>query len=306
MFEYKEVVSKKTGKHTVFCKFEDLLKDAFQTESVEEAKSKAHVQNGEYICHCPFCKAQGHTKHKLYLTADLSQGHCFVCTRAFINVVDDIDTSYQVPQFMRPTGGLNLVRLNDPDWTIDRYFTEFDDYDEKGLDFLFKRDVFLKYLWKPLGFKFWDGNIVMPFKYKDEVFYYQIRFTSGNKIRYYFPPVPAGSKPPYIIEIGDCKKLIICEGVYDAISLLVQAPGYTPVAVLGSHITDYQIEFLREYVPDKILVYMDDTEKSIGVARKLKSVIDYCPIGVIKSNGPDPEETLRKKLYWGKKLQWIK
>jgi hypothetical protein len=51
---------------------------------------------------------------------------------------------------------------------------------------------------------------------------------------------------------------------------------------------------------------MDDTEKSIGVARKLKSVIDYCPIGVIKSNGPDPEETLRKKLYWGKKLQWIK
>ena len=99
------------------------------------------------------------------------------------------------------------------------------------------------------------------------------------------PAMLRGTKPPYIIEVGDKKKLIICEGVYDSMSLLIQAPGWTPVAICGSQITDYQIQFLREYVPNEIKIYMDKTELSNGIMRKLKKVIDYCPISVVWSDG---------------------
>ena len=76
--EYKEVTSKR-GQVLVFCKFEDLLKEAYNVTTMEEVETHKN-QNDEYICHCPFCKAAGHKKHKLYIKSDLTVGHCFVCT----------------------------------------------------------------------------------------------------------------------------------------------------------------------------------------------------------------------------------
>ena len=301
MIDYQEI-KKKNGQRIVFCKLDELLEDVSGVHSVEEL----HSTNGHYICHCPFCNAEGHTKEKLYIKDDLSVGHCFVCTRAFVNVVDDVNVNYQVPQlFGSFNQGLHLVKLEDPEWSIDKYYNEFDDFDQKGYDYLLSRHGFMKDLYKLLEFKFVDGNVVMPFKYHQDIFYYQIRFSGKNKIKYFFPPIQSGAKPPYIIENGDKKKFIICEGVYDAISLLIQAPGYTPMAVLGSCITDYQIEFLREYLPEKILIYMDETNISIRIANKLKSVIDYCPIKIIKSDGTDPEETMKMRMRCGYNLQWI-
>lgn len=305
MVEYKEV-KKKDGTVLIFCNFEDLLKEFYGVGSMEEVEQ--YQVNGEYIIHCPFCRDAGHTKHKLYIKGDLTVGHCFVCTRGYINVTDQIDTSFKVPEFFpcfSRMNGLNLVKLSDPFWSLDKFNYEFDSFDQKGIDYLAGRHQYLKDLYKVLDFKFMDGNIAMPFKYHGEIFYYQIRFSSKNsKIRYFFPPISA--KPPYIIEHGDNKNLIICEGIFDAISLLIQAPGYTPVAVLGSSVSDYQIEFIREYVPEKILVYMDSTDISINIARKLSSIIDYCPIHIIKSDGTDPEEAMIKRIRSGKDLQWIK
>ena len=99
----------------------------------------------------------------------------------------------------------------------------------------------MKALYKILDFKFWEDNVVMPFKYKGEIFYYQIRFTGNSPIRYFFPPISA--KPPYVID-HDVKpsgnKIIISEGVFDAIADLIMFPEYIPFAVLGSSISDYQ------------------------------------------------------------------
>ena len=307
--EYKEVTSKR-GQVLVFCNFEDLLKEAYNVTTMEEVETHKN-QNNEYICHCPFCKAAGHKKHKLYIKSDLTVGHCFVCTRAFVNVTDTVDVTFPVPTFnnfgMMTGGTVNLVRLTDPNWTIDKYYTEFDDYSEEGVAYLKNRHIYLGELYKALDFKFLDGNIVMPFKYHGEIFYYQIRFSGNSKLRYFFPPISA--KPPYIIERGNNKKFIICEGVYDAISLLIQAPDYTPFAVLGSSISDYQIDFLREYVPEEILIYMDETRISQGIANKLSRIVDYCPIRIIKSNGEDPEEKMKRLMRYGKsfnELAWIK
>lgn len=304
--DFKEIV-KKNGQRVVFCNFEELLKEAYGVKSMEEVKQFVN-SNGEYIIHCPFCREEGHTKHKLYIKEDLTVGHCFVCTRSYVNVTDQVDFSFEVPEFLPFMGytGLNLVKLQDPVWSLDKYFNEFEDYDERGINYLLGRHKYMAELYKLLDFKFIDGNIVMPFKYHGEIFYYQIRFTGNSKIRYFFPPI--SKKPPYIIEHGDNKKIIIVEGVYDAISCLIQAPEYTPVAVLGSSISDYQIEFIREYVPEEILIFMDETKISLGIKKKLISKIDYCPIRIHKSNGEDPEEAMKRRMSWGgnKEIGWIK
>lgn len=303
--EYKEV-KKRDGQRLIFCNFEDLLKEYYGVSSMEEVEPFQNSTN-EYIIHCPFCKEEGHTKHKLYIKSDLTVGHCFVCTRTYVHVTDQVDTSYKIPDFFplfHRKHGVELVKLNDPVWSLEKYKFEFDNYDETGVSYLTGRHRFMTELYKILDFKFMDGNIVMPFKYKGEVFYYQIRFSGkNNKIRYFFPPISA--KPPYIIEHGNCKKVIVCEGIFDAIALLIMAPEFMPVAILGSSISDYQLDFIREYVPDEIIVYMDETEISKRVARKIQATIDYCPIRLIKSDGQDPEENLKERLKFNKKLNWI-
>jgi hypothetical protein len=301
--DYQEIV-KKDGKRIVFCNFEELLTEAYGVKSMKEVES-FRKPNGEFICHCPFCKKEGHTKHKLYIKSDLTVGHCFVCCRAFIHDSNEVNISYRVPSFSTfQPNTWKPVPLTDPEWSLDRFEYEFDDYSEKGYQYLVGRNPFLKDLWQPLGFKFWNDNIVMPFWYHGEIMYYQIRFTKKSKIRYFFPPI--SDKMPYIIENGDNKQFIVCEGVYDAVACLIQAPHYTPMAVLGSHISDYQLYFLREYVPNKVLVYMDDTEKSKGVANKVRSVLDYCQVNIIPSDGTDPEENMMERLRKGYNLQWIK
>lgn len=301
--DYQEIV-KKDGKRIVFCNFEELLTEAYGVKSMKEVES-FRKPNGEFICHCPFCKKEGHTKHKLYIKSDMTVGHCFVCCRAFVHDNNEVDTDFRVPNFGVYQGTQwQPVPLTDPEWSLDRFEYEFDDYSEKGYQYLVGRNPFLKDLWQPLGFKFWNDNVVMPFWYHDKIMYYQIRFTGKSKIRYFFPPISA--KMPYIIENGDNKQFIVCEGVYDAIACLIQGPQYTPMAVLGSHISDYQLYFLREYVPNKILVYMDDTEKSKGVADKIRSVLDYCQVNIIPSDGTDPEENMMDRLRKGRDLQWIK
>ena len=307
MFEYKEVVSKKTRQRIVFCNFEELLMEFYGAQNMEEVET--HVNNnGEYIIHCPFCAKEGHTKHKLYIKSDLSVGHCFVCTRAFVHVSDQVDTSFEVPDFMSMfntyQGHPDVVKLTDPTWSLDKFVGEFENFSQKGYDYLVGRHKYMAELYKILDFKFWDDNVVMPFKYHGEVFYYQIRFTGNSKIRYFFPPI--SKKPPYIIEHGDnMKKICIVEGIFDAIAVLIMAPDYIPCAVLGSSISDYQIDFIREYTPSDIIIYMDKTSISMNIANKLKTKIDYCPIRIIKSNGEDPEECMVRRMNTGKSLQWI-
>jgi len=307
--DYKEVKTK-SGKRLVFCNFEELLQEAFSVKTIKEVEPFAN--GDEYICHCPFCKKEGHTKHKLYIKTDLTVGHCFVCGRDYINVTDEVSVFFKTPDFSKFLGQpeFNVVKLaesseNPDEWTLDKFNYEFDDFDAKGYKYLLGRHGFMKDLYKILGFKFVDGNIVMPFKYHGDVIYYQIRFSGNSKIRYFFPPISA--KPPYIIDHAvDKPRIILCEGIFDAIALLIMAPDFIPIALMGSSVSDYQLNFIREYIPTEISIYMDETAISQRIATKVKSVIDYCPIRIIKSDGQDPEEKMKELIKEGKKLQCIK
>ena len=297
--DFKEI-TRKDGSVLVFCNFEELLMDAFKVNSMTEVEKHAHSDK-EYIIRCPLCKEE-HTKHKLYIKSDLTVGHCFLCGRNYFNVTDDIDTSFKIPDFSM-FGGCNsnfeTVKLSDATWSLDKFKYEFDDYSDVGIDYLKNRNIYLADLYKVLGFKFFDDNIVVPFYYNGELIYYQIRFTGNSKIRYFLPNIKP--KPAYFIERDDQdtkRRIMICEGVFDAFAILVQAPEYTPVAVLGSSISDYQLDMIRNYsgYVKEVRIWMDETSISKKIANKVKSVIDYCPISIIKSSGDDPEECMNKRI----------
>ena len=50
---------------------------------------------------------------------------------------------------------------------------------------------------------------------------------------------------------------------------------------------------------------MDKTEISRKIQQRVKGVIDYAPIRIIPSYGPDPEEVMKERMKKGLELQWI-
>lgn len=290
---YQEI-TKKDGRTLVLCNFDELLMEAFSANSMTEVQKNVK-SNGEYIIQCPFCKSEGYTKHKLYVKDDLTVGHCFKCHRAFINVTDTIEYNIKSPVKSR-SNSYNLVKLNNDNWTLDMYYNEFDEHDEKGDRYLSKRHMYLPALAKVLGFKFYNHNVIMPFFFHGELIYYQMRFTNKNPIRYYFPPI--SNKPICTLEkiAPNNGNIIISEGVFDIIADLLMYPDKFPIAILGSSVSDYQIEMIRTYNPKSITVYMDETKLSISVIRKLQTIIDNVEYHIIKSDGEDPEEKLKRLI----------
>jgi hypothetical protein len=305
-FEYKEIV-KKNGRILVFCNFEDLLKEVYGVNTMDQVEAVMEKKGTEIIARCPFCKHE-HTKSKLYIRDDMTTGWCFLCNRTYINVTDTLNTDVVVPRTFADFGAgplkFELPEMKNDEWNMDKYYYEFDDESDVGMKYLISRHGFFKDLAKALGFKFWNGNVVMPFMWMGKPYYYQIRFSSKtSKIRYFLPPV--SQKSCYIIERRQeedvMHRILIVEGIYDAIAAMIQCPDYTPVAVLGSSISDYQIAQIREYAGyvSEMMVWMDETQISVRIKKKVRSIIDYCPINIIYSNGEDPEECLQKKLKYG-------
>lgn len=286
---YQEI-TKRNGTVLVFCNFDELLMDYYHVASMTEVQAKLDDKS-EYDIQCPFCKSEGYMKSKLYIKSDLTVGHCFKCHRAFVNVTDTIEYNIKTPIYNKGRS-YDLVKLSDKNWTLDMYYNEFNDSDKIGEKYLAKRHRYLPALAKVLGFKYFNHNVIMPFYFHDELIYYQMRFTNKNPIRYYFPPI--SNKPIFTLEkiAPNNGNIIISEGVFDSISTLLMYPDKFPIAILGSSVSDYQIEMIRSYNPKSIMIYMDDTALSIKVLKKLQSVIDNVEYRYKKSNGQDPEEKL--------------
>lgn len=316
-WKYKEVKTR-SGKDVVFGKLSDLLIKYYKVDQVGALDQYRSNYQGQYIIRCPFCSSEGHTKEKLHIlpnppgTEDFETGYCFVCGRTFIHVSDKVEVNYKVPSFLPGMfGSFEILPMTDKLWTLRRYEKEFKPFSVKGIKYLESRNPYLKELWKPLGFKFYEDHVVMPFYAPTgELIYYQIRFidaTSHDSIRYFFPRTE--SKPPYILHTSeaDPEKLIVVEGIYDAIAAMIASAGkYVVIGCMGSKLSDYQLGFIRNYyLPRKILVWMDETEISKGIANRLKGVFNYSTIKIIPSEGPDPEEILNHKLRVGSRIPWI-
>lgn len=255
----------------------------------------------DYVCMCPECKARHkndptYRNLKLYIDKDMQYGHCFVCGLVVLSDDQSINTQVKSIEPKVDMNNWQLCKLGDEGyWTLSRW-NEFDEDDEVGIDYLTHKRLYIyKKLYKLIGIKFKDHNPVVPFYYKGQLVYYQMRIIDPESKRKYHSP-PTEHKNPYILENGDNKKFVICEGTFDAIACKILYPDRTPFAVLGSDITDYQIAMLRTYCPEDILIYMDKTEISRRVKNRISEYINYADININPSDGTDPEEFLKHKL----------
>jgi hypothetical protein len=285
--------------------------ESYGREQIQLGKYKE--TNNDYKITCPYCinayledssYSGPYTEYKLYVYKDFHQGHCFRCGQVFIS--NDISMNFRIPYPDEGKGQLEfkLVKLNANPWNLN-FFNTFSQYDEHGYRYLVEqRHKYFKDLYKELNIRFINHNPVIPFYYRGELIYYQIKMAfGGGKIPYFSPPIE--HKPMYIIEGGENKRFVICEGTFDAIACLKLYPDRTPCAILGSSITDYQIGMLRTYVPEDMLVYMDTTELSNKVANRIRQCVNYADVEIIKSDGQDPEEKLKEKILQGDgELRW--
>lgn len=232
--------------------------------------------------------------YKMYVTKELHKAYCHRCGTGFINVNEklDLELKLEQPTFRLPP--FELVKLQSKDWSLTD-FLSWDTESDEGLEYLNGRHKYFGLgLYKALKLRFLDNAVAIPFYFHKELIFFQLRFIENRGIKYFTPPIK--KKPIFVIERANNKRLVICEGVFDAIACLFLYPDRTPIAIIGSTPTPYQVMMIRSYVPEDILVFMDNTELSIKVSKILRYHIDYAVFGIEFSSGQDPEEKLQVML----------
>lgn len=262
--------------------------------------------NDHYMVVCPVCKHNHITgedgyyvdptynKAKLSVDKNKEVGYCFRGGHVFVTNSDTLRV--RMPKFnLFIDEEVSIIKLP----SLDHAKKSFYDLTDSMKEYLHGRNPYIDPV--ELGIrtmKFWDDrpNVMIPFYWNNDMIYYQLRFTDDKSPKYYHPSI---AKKPVYIPKGTplTDKWIIVEGVFDAIACLTSYPQYTPIAILGSNMTDYQINLLRSVIlPSEILVRMDDDHISKKVMKKLidSPIAMYVDsIDLIHSSGLDPEEQLR-------------
>lgn len=259
-----------------------------------------------YVVECPSCKEEklrtgnpGYDKKKLYILKDESVGRCARCglviIRQHIANINELVIK-NAPNFKDPlTSRMELQHISPLfEGGIDFYFDKAEELQDDAIEFLKCRRSYsvIKNLDK-LGFKSYKGDFVIPFPYMGEIIYYQINYRNPKGLKYFSPPIRR--KPIYVPKyIGP--KLILTEGVYDAIACMESYPDRTCIALLGSDVTDYQVWMIRRLLPKDIVVYMDDISISNKVVNRLRAtpLSSFCKFSIVESHGMDADEFLKQ------------
>nr|DAM52831.1 MAG TPA: hypothetical protein [Caudoviricetes sp.]DAQ95668.1 MAG TPA: hypothetical protein [Caudoviricetes sp.] len=255
-------------------------------------------QNDEwYIIQCPKCREElNYEKTKLYLSKSLDFGYCHRCNRVFLD--NTLNINAQNLRADSILSYLKAVRCTD-------YLDEFrrlgdiergsETIDEKGIAYFRHRgNNKLIREYRNFDLRFSDDGIYIPYYFDGEIKYYIKRlYKPIGDMKYFLPPIK--SKPYYLIDRGS-DVYVICEGPFDAMSIAMVYPDVNVLAISGSTMTTAQINSLDDRLPDKIVVWLDNTELSTNLRDKLKRKIIYADYSIVNSNGDDPEEMLIQKL----------
>lgn len=254
---------------------------------------------------CPACRAakarQGnpyYSKQKLYIYKDSGVGYCHRCHTVYVPYFEPNPDKVllTIPNFI-PEDENNFTQI---DTVPDIYnggmdfYTTAPEISENLRGFLGRRrsDSVISHL-DELKFKAYnDEELIVPFFWDGEPFFYQISYCHPKSLKYKTPPCK--HKPIYVLNPGH-SVVVICEGVFDAIACRELYPSCTIAAIIGSAVTPYQVWMLRKLLPSQIIVYLDDTELSLSIIDQLKGypIADYCRLNYVESpNGEDPEEYL--------------
>lgn len=283
--------------------------EAVSLSELEEAGSTTSHQ----IYFCPYCLAKvgkEDTTGKLYFSDEKALGVCFRCNTVVFPTDEKFHTGDAVLRrsinkalsALRKTSG----QVEDPP----KVGMTFSELNRSDIEYLKGRNPLILPLLSMLGLKSWDGSrpgIVAPFIYRNYVSLFQVRFKDKSKPKYYTMPGPkVPYSPQHLFTDFKLKReatVTICEGVYDAIALLIL--GYpNPIAVLGSSITEYQSLLLRKLMPENVIFAMDEWDISASMRASIRQLVPTVIGTHIQTfDGLDPEEYLVREIKDKAKLR---
>ena len=252
-----------------------------------------------YLCECINCiDERGSHKPHLYIKKDYKIGWCFGCNTTFINKVEIKNLSDYYDQVTPLNNRVTPYKSKyfNPVGIDCTYYLESNELNKESLDYLHGSHRLpvmdpSRYLIKSR-----KGKVVIPFYYYDKLIYYQIRFINPIGPKYFNPII--SNKPLYLLpnRSYDKKKLVLVEGVFDAIACdYIFDENYMIAGVLGSTLTNYQLSMIKQFNIEEIVIFLDKTELSLKLRNKLRGFGNY-KFSIINSDGMDPEEYVRSKV----------
>jgi 5S rRNA maturation endonuclease (ribonuclease M5) len=292
-----------------------------------------HKGREEWRFNCFVCeevRGKKDTDGKFYWNVAKQKGFCHKCHTAFYPENEEVEANeeYELKQASEFFSQKNdiLSRYDNLEFPREISF-DFPDVNDEDIQYLKARNPFLIPLRHVLGLRGWRGRdkgVILPFIYERKIVKFQTRFyirKDWKRGKYY---TLNGPKPPYspmhILDTFKCigeKEITLCEGVFDAIALAIM--GFNnPLAVLGDTITPLQEYIIRRLVPYRIVVALDDWDRSMAVKKHLHKYIPsveevhiHCKWGMYK----DPEEFLTHEIVKDKEfasmcksavIDWVK
>ena len=243
-----------------------------------------------FICECKHCiETEGKHKRKLYIKKDFSVGHCFICDSIFINETEEIPEELRFTPIQRFIPFQNRS-IDFPD--IDcSYYLDSNEIDEVSAKYLKNRNPKLDF--NKYKLKCRHNRIVIPFYYKDELIYYQVRYINPIGAKYFNPKTQ--HKPLYLVPNQEFTDVaILAEGTFDIMALdCMYGPEYTKIGLLGKTVTNSQLKFLKYYDFKKFIISLDELELSMKL--KLKLETEFGVECQVIDTQIDPEEYVRSR-----------
>jgi len=270
---------------------------------VESIFPNAKGRGNERIVLCPFC---GETKGHLYINVAKGAIHCFRCGYSayapiFIEdlkflgySVDFPVTELSLPKEEKAPGELRLPldyrRLDEKNcksWFADRVRSYL--YGRGITDELITRHC--------IGYSLqgkYAARCIIPFYERGKLVYFVARSIVNAKVKILNPPAKFAKKSEVLFNIDFArqhKRVVICEGVFDAMSV-----GENAVCLLGKTISYVQLMKLLSIPAEEFVVMLDaDAYKdAIEVAKRINEFDRKVRIAVLESG--DPNENSKKDI----------
>lgn len=279
-------------------------------EFVETFDYEMYETTNHFVSVCPWCAEHlGYVKKKLYIkksdsTDNLHEGFCQRCRTIYFNRTTDLSFELIVRRDKDKVFSLSRLPKFIPGSNHDQsQYLNFTG-NKPDVEILLRSRNNAGYRYIPyidkLGMKGKiinqdtnQGFIMFPFTLPktNELIYWQTKLF-GFDLKYFMPTI---DHKPFYCPVYRGPKIVVCEGIFDALACMILFPDRTPIAFLGCYATPYHIWMLRNYIiPTDCLVFLDNIHLSINLMFQLKGNVPTITSFncVYNKYDVDPDETL--------------
>lgn len=278
-------------------------------EFVENYDYEMYETEKHYVSVCPWCSEHlGYIKKKLYIeksddTENLKQGFCQRCRTIYFHTTTDLSFELITRRDKEKLFSLSRLPSFIPGSSHDlRQYLDFTS-SKPDIEILLRSRNNAGYRYIPyieeLGMKGKitnqdtnQGFIMFPFRLPNQsIFYWQSKLF-GFDLPYFMPTI---DHKPFYCPVYRGNKIVVCEGIFDALACMILFPDRTTIALLGCYATPYHIWMLRHFIsPTDCLIFLDNIHLSINLLFQLKGSIPTITSFncVYNKYNVDPDETL--------------